>query len=85
MTRYVKFNYKSSKQYANQLWKCENCDNISTESHMLWCNNFKHLREGKNLKSDKDLANYLRDVVRIRSQNERDSLASVPRLTLEDI
>ena len=30
MTRFTKFNYKNNAQYANQLWKCENCDNISS-------------------------------------------------------
>ena len=69
MTRYTKFNYKNDSLYARQLWKCESCDNISTESHILWCSGFKHLREGLDLKSDKDLANYLLEVVNIRSKN----------------
>ena len=69
MTRYTKFNYKNDPLYSRQLWKCESCDNISTESHILWCSGFKHLREGLDLKSDKDLAKYLLDVVNIRSKN----------------
>ena len=84
MTRYTKFNYKNNPQYAKQLWKCENCENISTESHILWCSGFQHLREGKDLKSDKDLAKYLQAVVKIRSRNEDDSSTKVTRLTLDD-
>ena len=84
MTRYTKFNYKNNQQYANQLWKCESCDNVSTESHILWCDGFKKLREGKDLKSDKDLANYLLKVVKIRSNLESKSIARVPRYTQDD-
>ena len=68
MTRYTKFNYKNDPIYAKQLWKCESCDNISSESHILWCSGFQHLREGKDLKCDKDLAKYLVEVVKIRSK-----------------
>ena len=84
MTRYTKFNYKNNQQYARQLWQCESCSNISTESHILWCQGFKQLREGKDLNSDKDLANYLLEVVKIRSKLESDSLARVPRYTQDD-
>ena len=68
MTRYAKFNYKNDPIYAKQLWKCESCSNISTESHVLWCSGFQYLREGKNLKCDRDLAKYLIEVLKIRSQ-----------------
>ena len=44
----------------------------------------KKLREGKDLKSDKDLANYLLKVVKIRSNLESKSIARVPRYTQDD-
>ena len=84
MTQYTKINYKNNPLYAKQLWKCENCENISSESHILWCSGFQHLWEGKDLKCDKDLAKYLLEVVKIRSKNEMDSLTQVPRLTIDD-
>lgn len=64
----IDFLYKNDPMYAKQLWKCESCNNISSESHILWCSGFQHLREGKDLKCDRDLAKYLVEVVKIRSE-----------------
>ena len=71
MTRYIKLNYKGDKEFAKKLWKCDQCGKMDSEQHVLWCEGFKYLREGKDLKSDKDLCNYLRKVCQIRADAEK--------------
>ena len=69
MTQYTKWNFKNDPQYRNVLWKCSSCKtNIDTQSHLLWCESYKKLRENKDLKSDKDLATYLMEVFKIRTK-----------------
>ena len=71
MTRYIKMNYKNEPKYSRSLWKCENCANIDSESHILWCKEYTELREGKNLKDNKDLAEYLQKVITLREKKEK--------------
>ena len=70
MSRYFQMNYKSNPSYAKQLWKCRACNQIDSESHILWCIGFKEIRENKNLKCDKDLCQYLIQVQKIREKQE---------------
>ena len=68
MVENIAFNFSSDQKYANRLWQCTHCDHIDSQSHVLICVGFKHLREGKNLKSDQDLVRYFRDVISLRDQ-----------------
>ena len=69
MTQYTKFNFKNDPQYRKDLWNCSSCKtNIDTQSHILWCESYKKFREGKDLNSNKDLANYIIEVLRIREK-----------------
>ena len=69
MTQYTKWNFKNDPQYRHDLWKCTSCKkNIDTQSHLLWCESYKTFREGKDLQSDKDLANYIMEVLKIRTK-----------------
>ena len=70
MTRYVKMNYKNEPRYSKSLWKCENCENIDSESHILWCESYKDIRSGKNLENDKDLCDYIQKVMKIRKKHD---------------
>ena len=63
----TKFNRKSDKKYATDLWRCDQCRSIDSQSHIIWCPAFATLREGKDLKNDKDLVCYFQEVLRIRS------------------
>ena len=65
----VKFNYKSDKQYSQDLWKCNSCQSsIETQEHVLFCPSYATLREGKNINDDKDLSEYLKKVLIIREK-----------------
>ena len=34
---HTKLNMKSNKQYAEALWKCDDCMSMDSQSHILWC------------------------------------------------
>ena len=64
-----KFNYKNNPQHSKELWKCDSCQSaIETQDHILWCPAYVALREGKSLKSDKDLVEYFVSVMKIREK-----------------
>ena len=56
-------NFKNDKQFARALWKCNHCQKMDSESHLLWCDAYKELRQNKNLSNDKDLCKYLQDIL----------------------
>ena len=62
----VKLNQQSNKLYAKQLWKCSECGNIDSQSHILWCPFHAELREGKSLDNDGDLVKYMQQVFKVR-------------------
>ena len=68
MTQFVKINQKNNKEYAEALWRCEECGLQDTNAHLLWCSGYKALREGKDLGCDKQLCNYLQSIFKSRSE-----------------
>ena len=65
----VKFNYKNNPIHSAKLWLCDSCEtSIDTQSHILWCPSYAKLREGKDIRSDEDLINYLKSVMKIRDK-----------------
>ena len=66
----VKMNRKSDKKFANDLWKCDYCKSLDSQSHILWCPAFSPLREGKSLDCDRDLVKYFQEVMRIRDEHQ---------------
>ena len=66
----TKFNFRNKRSYRDELWRCDSCKrSIETQSHLLWCPTYKNLREGKNLESDKDLVEYIQQVLKYREDN----------------
>ena len=64
-----KMNYSSNMKNRESLWKCDSCQtNIDTQKHIMWCPAYKELREGKSLESDIDIAQYFRNVLKIREK-----------------
>ena len=66
MTRTVKMNYASDKQYAADLWSCWHCKKIDSQPHIKICPAYQKFRENKDLENDHDLVNYFRDVIKLR-------------------
>ena len=57
------------KKASADNWLCNSCYNcIETQSHILWCTAYAQLREGRNLTCDKDLTNYISQVMKIRDE-----------------
>jgi hypothetical protein len=65
----VKMNMKSNAKFADELWKCDDCMSMATQSHILWCPAYAPLREGKTLSDDLDLVHYYQAVIKIREDN----------------
>ena len=63
-----KMNYQSDPSNKKDIWRCDDCRNIDTQAHILWCPEYKKLREGKSLDNDKDLIEYYQKVFSIRSK-----------------
>ena len=65
----TKFNYKNEPAYRAALWLCHSCQSsIETQSHILWCPAYAELREGKDINSDKDLIEYIKNVLEFRDK-----------------
>ena len=46
------------------------CDRMDSQSHVIICEGYKHLREGKDLNSDTDLVDYFKGVISLREKLE---------------
>ena len=64
----VKLNKKSDKKNTESLWKCDFCTSLDSQSHITWCPAFSTLRDGRNLKNDSDVIDYVQQVMKIRTQ-----------------
>ena len=68
MTEHVKMNFKNNSEYSKKLWKCDECLKMDSESHLLICESYAHLREYKNLEDDRDLCQYLHTILQLRTK-----------------
>ena len=66
MTKTIKLNFKNDPINKKTLWKCNDCDSIDSQEHILWCPAYGHLRTDKNLEDDKDLTRYFQQVLQLR-------------------
>ena len=65
----VKFNYKNDPINQATLWRCDSCRSaIDTQGHILWCPAYSELREGKDIKNEKHLIEYVKKVLQIRDK-----------------
>ena len=70
----VRMNQRSDKLNSTQLWKCAECGNVDTQSHIVCCPFFASLRECKSLDSDIDLVKYFQEVLKIREERRQKEL-----------
>ena len=46
----AKRNFKNKKEYEITNWLCDSCESkIDSNSHIIWCESYGELREGKDL------------------------------------
>ena len=65
----AKQNFKQKPEYKAERYLCDSCEReIDENTHVLFCDSYKQLREGKDLNCDSDLCDYLRKVLSIRSE-----------------
>ena len=72
----TKMNMKNDKKFANELWRCDDCQSMDTQAHIIWCPVFAPLREGKDLKNDSDLVHYYQQVIKFRDDKETERMNS---------
>ena len=70
MTKTVQANYKGDQKFKSNDWKCKECQVLDTQEHIVRCPTYRSLRNDKNLTNDKDLIDYFRKVIDIRSKND---------------
>ena len=63
-------NYSNDPQFKKDLWVCGSCGvgAIDTTSHVLICEAYQHLRDGKDVFCDKDIAQYYLKVLTMREK-----------------
>ena len=66
----AKMNMKSNPKFANELWRCDDCKKMDSQSHIMWCPTYAPLREGKSIDNDQDLVKYFQLVFKLREENE---------------
>ena len=66
----VQYNFKNHPEYKANAYKCK-CGDLDTQSNLLTCKLYSHLREGLDLSnSDKDLVRYYQLVIQDRQQEK---------------
>jgi len=65
MTPTIQMNFKNDPVFKANLWMCLGCDRKTEDSqtHVLECNGYADLRDGKDLESDKDLVAFFAGVI----------------------
>ena len=69
----VKMNFQSDRKFMADLWTCSGCSQPGdahgyrdSQEHILVCEGYSRLREGKDLCSDDGLVKYFQEVISVR-------------------
>ena len=66
-----KMNYLNDPKFKSEQWRCDDCMScVDSQSHILYCPAYQYLREGKSLKSDQDIVDYFRQVMKLRLKDD---------------
>ena len=64
-----KLNLKNDPTFRKEGYLCDSCMSKEDDNlHVLFCDSYRDLRQGKSLLNDKDLATYLLQVLNIRKK-----------------
>ena len=65
----VKMNFLRDKDFASSSWVCSGCNiHLDSQAHVMSCESYSHLREGLDLKEDRDLVRFFRDLLDLRNK-----------------
>ena len=70
MTKIVKMNFPNDVGYKRELWRCQHCPNIDTQSHIQHCPAYEQLRAGKDLDNDQDMVKNFHQVIALRESED---------------
>ena len=71
MVQSVKMNFPSDPQFKREMWECQHCSCIDTQSHIiLSCPAYNEIRTNKNLENDKDLVQFFKEVLEMRDDKK---------------
>ena len=59
-------NQKYNQVFARQLWTCDQCGKIDSQSHIMWCPSLLSLKEGLDVDNDLDVVRYYQKVMKLR-------------------
>ena len=66
-----KMNYLNDPKFKSEMWRCDDCYRcVDSQSHILYCPAYQHLREGKSLTSDQAIVDYFKEVTKIRREDD---------------
>ena len=66
MVKSVKLNYKNEPINKQKVWKCDDCESIDSQEHILWCPAYSLFRKDKNLDGDRDFTRYFKQVLQFK-------------------
>ena len=67
--RSFKMIFKGVKSFATENWLCNDCLVPDTQEHLMECPAFSSFRVGKDLQTDKNLVDYFRQIILLRSSD----------------
>ena len=66
----LKANFKNKPAFSNDGWVGDGCKKeVETSGHVMSCQAYELVRQGKDLSCDKDLVQFFKEVMKIRMKN----------------
>jgi hypothetical protein len=65
-------NFPSDIAYRKQSVKCFHYPNIDTQSHVIYCPFYEHMRVDKNFADEQDFVTYFQQVIAMREAEDVD-------------
>ena len=62
----AKMNYMSDKNYAHDMWKCNECNMQCSTEHIKVCPKYRHLRTNIDWENDGMIVKYFQQVIKLR-------------------
>ena len=74
----IKFSYKNTEKYKADMWSCPVCQmtgaySLDSMSHTMWCPGLADFRKDRDMRLDKDIVLYMKDVLGLREKISMDS------------